>query len=91
MLDLAIDLQHELAKHGQYGLAIPDVIISAAARPAGLIVLHDDADFGPEPNRSGSLHTSDPAPPGIDKSVPRHEPWRGSPLFVGFAEQLGAQ
>jgi predicted nucleic acid-binding protein len=59
VLDLAIDLQHELAKRGQHRLAIPDLIISAAARSAGLIVLHYDADFervGPSaaPNRSGS-------------------------------------
>jgi predicted nucleic acid-binding protein len=49
VLDLAIDLQHELAKRGQHRLAIPDVITSAAARAAaraaGLIVLHYDADF----------------------------------------------
>jgi predicted nucleic acid-binding protein len=45
VLDLAIDLQHELAKRSQHRLAIPDVIISAAARSAGLIVLHYDADF----------------------------------------------
>ena len=45
VLDLAIDLQHELAKRGQHRLAIPDVIISAAARSAGLVVLHYDADF----------------------------------------------
>jgi len=45
VLDLAIDLQHELAKRGQHRLAIPDLIISAAAQSAGLIVLHYDADF----------------------------------------------
>jgi len=45
VLDLATDLQHELAKRGQHRLAIPDLIISAAARSAGLIVLHYDADF----------------------------------------------
>jgi len=44
VLDLAIDLQHELAKRGQHRLAIPDVIISAAARSAGLLVLHYDSD-----------------------------------------------
>jgi predicted nucleic acid-binding protein len=45
VFDLAVDLQHELAKRGQHRLAIPDLIISAAARSAGLIVLHYDADF----------------------------------------------
>jgi predicted nucleic acid-binding protein len=45
VLDLAVDLQHELAKRGQHRLAIPDLIISAAARSAGLTVLHYDADF----------------------------------------------
>ncbi len=45
VFDLAIVLQHELAKRGQHRLAIADVIISATARAAGLIVLHYDADF----------------------------------------------
>ena len=45
VFDLAIDLHHELARRGQHRLAIPDLIISAAARAAGLIVLHNDADF----------------------------------------------
>jgi hypothetical protein len=46
VLELAIELQHELAKLGQHRLAIiPDVIISATARSAGLIVLHYDPDF----------------------------------------------
>ena len=41
----AVELQHELAKRGQHRVPIPDLIISAAAREAGLIVLHFDADF----------------------------------------------
>jgi hypothetical protein len=45
VLDLAVDLQHELAKRGQHRLGIADLIISAAARSAGLVVLHYDADF----------------------------------------------
>jgi predicted nucleic acid-binding protein len=45
VLDLAVDLQHELAKRGQHRLPIPNGIISAATRAAGLIVLHYDADF----------------------------------------------
>jgi hypothetical protein len=44
VLDLAIDLQHELTMRRQHRLAIPAVILSAAARSAGLIVLHHDAD-----------------------------------------------
>ena len=41
----AIDLQHALARRGQHRVPIPDLIISAAARHAGLIVLHYDSDF----------------------------------------------
>jgi hypothetical protein len=56
VLDLAIDLQHELAKRGQHRLAIPDVVISAVARSAGLIVLHYDADF----ERVGAVGGAEP-------------------------------
>ena len=45
VLDLAMDLQHELAKRGQHRLAIPYLIISAATRSARLVVFHYDADF----------------------------------------------
>ena len=45
VLDLATNLQHELAKRGQHRLAIPDLIISAAARTSRLTVLHYDAVF----------------------------------------------
>jgi len=41
----AIELQHALARRGQHRVPIPDLVISAAAREAGLIVLHYDADF----------------------------------------------
>jgi len=41
----AMDLQHELARHGQHRLPIPDLIISAAALVSSLVVLHYDADF----------------------------------------------
>lgn len=41
----AIDLQHELARKGQHRIAIPDLIISAAALLADLVVLHYDSDF----------------------------------------------
>ena len=41
----AIALQHALARRGQHRVPIPDLVISAAARAAGLVVLHYDADF----------------------------------------------
>lgn len=41
----AIELQHELARRGQHRVPIPDLIISAAAASAGLVVLHYDSDF----------------------------------------------
>lgn len=41
----AVDLQHELARKGQHRIAIPDLIISAAALLADLVVLHYDTDF----------------------------------------------
>jgi predicted nucleic acid-binding protein len=44
VMDRAIELQHELARHGQHRLPIPDLVISAAAQSAGLVVLHYDAD-----------------------------------------------
>jgi predicted nucleic acid-binding protein len=41
----AIELQHALARRGQHRIAIPDLVISAAAQISGLVVLHYDADF----------------------------------------------
>lgn len=41
----AIELQHELARRGQHRVPIPDLIISAAALKANLVVLHYDRDF----------------------------------------------
>jgi predicted nucleic acid-binding protein len=41
----AIELQHDLARRGQHRVPIPDLIISAAALLADLIVLHYDSDF----------------------------------------------
>jgi hypothetical protein len=41
----AIDIQHELARRGQHRLSIVDLLISAAALHAGLMVLHYDADY----------------------------------------------
>jgi len=45
VLDIAIALQHALAQRGQHRVPIPDLLISASARAAGLVVLHYDADF----------------------------------------------
>jgi len=45
VLTKAIDLQHALARRGQHRVPIPDLIISAAALLAGLVVLHYDSDF----------------------------------------------
>jgi predicted nucleic acid-binding protein len=41
----AIELQHALARRGQHRVPIPDLVISAAANAAGLVVLHYDGDF----------------------------------------------
>jgi predicted nucleic acid-binding protein len=45
VMERAIELQHELARRGQHRLPIPDLMISAAAQAANLVVLHYDADF----------------------------------------------
>jgi len=45
VMERAIELQHELARRGQHRLPIPDLVISAAAQAAGLVVLHYDSDF----------------------------------------------
>ncbi len=45
VMERVIELQHELARRGQHRLPIPDLVISAAAQAAGLIVLHYDSDF----------------------------------------------
>ena len=45
VMSRAIELQHALAGRGQHRLPIPDLVISAAAQVAGLVVLHYDANF----------------------------------------------
>ncbi len=45
VMERAIGLQHELARRGQHRMPIPDLVISAAAQTAGLVVLHYDSDF----------------------------------------------
>jgi predicted nucleic acid-binding protein len=52
----AIDLQHALARRGQHRVPIPDLVISAAAREAGLVVLHYDADFARIADVGGAPH-----------------------------------
>ncbi|HEX4216715.1 MAG TPA: PIN domain nuclease [Candidatus Dormibacteraeota bacterium] len=52
-MDRAIEVQHELARVGQHRVAIPDLIIAAAAESAGLTVLHYDADFERIARRTG--------------------------------------
>ncbi len=41
----SIEIQHNLARRGRHRLAIPDLIIAAAAESAALTVLHYDADY----------------------------------------------
>ncbi len=45
VMDTAIELQHALARRGQHRIPIPDLVISAAAKHANLVVLHYDDDF----------------------------------------------
>ncbi len=45
VMSTAVDLQHALARRGQHRVPIPDLIISAAALRANLVVLHYDVDF----------------------------------------------
>jgi predicted nucleic acid-binding protein len=44
--DRAVEVLAQLAERGQHRApSIPDLIIAALAETAGLVVLHDDADF----------------------------------------------
>lgn len=56
VMERAIELQHELARRGQHRLPIPDLVISAAAQSAGLVVLHYDADFARIAAAGGADH-----------------------------------
>jgi predicted nucleic acid-binding protein len=51
-----IELQHALARRGQHRVPIPDLMISAAAQLAGLVVLHYDADFERIADVGGAPH-----------------------------------
>jgi hypothetical protein len=52
----AIELQHELARSGHHRVPIPDLVISAAAHEARLVVLHYDADFERIATAGGAPH-----------------------------------
>ena len=41
----AIDIQHQLARHGHHRLALRDLLIAAAAELNDLTVIHYDADY----------------------------------------------
>ncbi|MDX6481614.1 MAG: hypothetical protein QOG85_2124 [Gaiellaceae bacterium] len=56
VMDTAIDLQHALARRGQHRVPIPDLVISAAAAAAGLVVLHYNADFERIADVGGAAH-----------------------------------
>jgi len=45
VMGMAVELQHGLARLGQHRVPIPDLVISAAAKLANLVVLHYDSDF----------------------------------------------
>jgi predicted nucleic acid-binding protein len=45
VLATAKALQRSLARSGRHRVPIPDLLISAAARHAGLVVIHYDSDF----------------------------------------------
>ena len=56
VMERAIKLQHELARRSQHRVPIPDLVISAAAQAAGLVVLHYDADFERIATAGGADH-----------------------------------
>ncbi|CAN5877580.1 PIN domain nuclease [soil metagenome] len=56
VMERALDLQHALARRGQHRVPIPDLVISAAAQAAGLLVMHYDADFERLATAGGAPH-----------------------------------
>jgi len=56
VMDRAIELQHGLARRGHHRVPIPDLVISAAAHAAGLVVLHYDSDFDRIAEVGGAAH-----------------------------------
>src|SRR5947207_7815684 len=65
VMSTAVELQHALARRGQHRVPIPDLIISAAALLAGLVVLHYDADFERIAAAGGAAHEWVVAPGSI--------------------------
>jgi predicted nucleic acid-binding protein len=56
VMQQSIELQRQLARRGQHRVPIPDLIISATAASAGLVVLHYDADFARIAEAGGAPH-----------------------------------
>jgi predicted nucleic acid-binding protein len=52
----AVEIQHGLARRGQHRVPIPDLVISAAAKHARLLVLHYDTDFERIAGAGGAAH-----------------------------------
>lgn len=45
ILARSLEIQHELARHGQHRIPIPDLVIAATAESADLTLLHYDGDY----------------------------------------------
>jgi predicted nucleic acid-binding protein len=56
VMDRALAVQRGLAPTGQHRVAIPDLIIAAAAESASLTMLHYDADFERIAGLTGQAH-----------------------------------
>jgi predicted nucleic acid-binding protein len=56
VMETAIELQRALAARGQHRVPIPDLVISAAAKHANLVVLHYDDDFARIRDVGGAAH-----------------------------------
>ncbi len=56
VMDTAIELQQALARRGQHRIPIPDLVISAAAKHAHLVVLHYDEAFARIRHAGGARH-----------------------------------
>ena len=56
VMDTAIELQHALARRGQHRIPIPDLVVSAAAKHARLVVLHYDEVFARIRHAGGARH-----------------------------------
>jgi hypothetical protein len=56
VMEIAIEFQRALARRGQHRIPIPDLIISASAHLANLVVLHYDEDFARIHEVGGAAH-----------------------------------